>query len=90
MTKTEREVLEQTEKDIKNNPLQDEETFDVNTLLDLDIEIASIKKILVLKEEHQKEKYAELNTNQNYIYNLIKLKNNIITNANLFSSQKTT
>jgi len=86
MTKTEREVLEQTEKDIKNNPLAEGEESDVNTLLDLDLEIVSLKKILVLKEEHQEEKYAKLNPNQNYIYNLIKLKNNIITNANLFSS----
>ncbi len=81
MTHTEKEILAKTEADIRNNPLSNDEDLNVKSVLDLDIEIASIRKILLLKEASQKDKIHKLNAEEAYVYNLKSLRNNIVKNS---------
>jgi len=77
LEKLETQLGETLEK-LENNPISPEEEKRVNSVLDLDIEIASLESILSLKKEYRDKKYLELNADETSHLILLEIKSNAI------------
>jgi len=85
MTTTEKELLASIEKDLNEKPLDFDSKSKIKTVVDFEQEIDTLREMISKKEEELREKIKALSPDEKYVYELQKLKGNIVKNANLRS-----
>ena len=82
---SEKELLETIENDLNEKPLDFDSKTKIKMVIDSELDIDTLREMLSKKEAALREKIKALSPDEKYVYELQRLKNSIVKNANIRS-----